>query len=88
MSIIYDVIAKRHRGTNKPNVCVFYDEDKEKALKAMRDYDKKHGFCIETSEGTFSIADLVLREREATGKVISETSYHELFDINGNRRPT
>lgn len=85
MTIIYDVIAKRSKECTRPNVCLFYDENREKAIKFMREYDKTHGFSIDEKEGTFTIANLLLRERESTGKVISEMSYRELFDIFGNR---
>ena len=91
MTIIYDVIAKRHRlrdgsQSNKTDVILFYDEDREKAIKFMNNYRKTNGYAIKENGGTFSIADIVLRERLATGELISETPYRDLFDIYGNRR--
>lgn len=85
MTIIYDVIAKRNERCTRPNICLFYDEDKEKSIEYMKKYCKKHGFTVDEKDGTFTIADLVLREREATGKRIKETSYRELFDMFGKR---
>lgn len=78
MTIIYDVVVKRHHTGN--TVCLFYDEDREKAIDYMEKYRKRNGFSIEEKGKRYSIADLILREREATGKVISETPYHKLFD--------
>lgn len=77
---IFDVILKRHRGSNRKDVCVFYDEDKMLAVDKMGEYVKKNGFTITENDGRFTIADVILREREPTGKVISETSYHEIFE--------
>ena len=90
MTIIYDVIAKRHRmwdgsPSSKPNVTLFYDEDREKAIKFMNNYRKTNGYTIKENAGTFTIADLILRERLATGEMISETPYRDLFDVYGNR---
>jgi hypothetical protein len=86
MNIVYDVIAKRHRNSTRPNVCLFYDEDREKAIRFMKEYDKKNGFSIQETDGRFTIANLILRERTTTGETISETPYIEIFDIYGNRR--
>ena len=61
MTIIYDVIAKRHENCSRPDVCLFYDEDRERAIKYMEEYDKKHGFTIDEKDGTFSIANIVLK---------------------------
>ena len=85
MTMIYDVIAKRHRGSSQPDVVLFYDEDKEKAISEMKKYVDKNGFVIIENEGRFTIGDVVLRERESTGKEISRKSYRELFDIFGKR---
>ena len=85
-SVIYDVILKRHNGSSRPNVCIFYDEDKELSIAAMADYGKKNGFSITEKDGRFSIADIILRKRKSTGEVISETSYHKIFDtVTGKR---
>lgn len=85
MTIIYDVIAKRHSGNSRPDVCLFYDEDREKSIEFMKKYAKKKGFVIEDKDGVFTIADIILRERESTGKKLSDTSYRELFDAIGKR---
>lgn len=85
-SIIYDVILKRHNGSSRPDVCIFYDEDKELSISAMADYDKKNGFSITEKDGRYSIADIILRERKSTGEVISETSYHKIFDVVTGKR--
>lgn len=74
----YDVVAKRR--SSRPDVILFYDEDREEAIKFMAKYAKKHGFTIDDKDGTFTIADIILRERESTGTVIRETKYRELFD--------
>lgn len=85
-SLIYDVILKRHNGSSRPDVCIFYDEDKELAIAAMADYDRKNGFSITEKDGRFSIADIILRERKSTGEVINETSYHKIFDTVTRKR--
>lgn len=86
MTIIYDVIAKRHEGSIRSDVILFYDEDKETSIKFMNKYDKQNGFTIVEKEGRFTIADIILRERTATGEEISRKSYIELFDVFGKRR--
>lgn len=77
--IIYDVIAKRFDGSSRPNVVLFYDMDRKVAVNFMKKYGKEYGFTIMDEDGRFTIANLILREREATGEVISETPYIELF---------
>lgn len=84
-TIIYDVLLEQRNYKpvtgyyGEPKyICVFYDEDKMKALKEMQKYVKKNGFV--TPDKQFTVADVVLREREATGKVISITPYHKLFN--------
>lgn len=85
MTLIYDVLLEQRH--YKPvtgyfgelkYICVFYDEDKKKALKEMQKYVKKNGFV--TPDKKYTVADVVLREREATGEVISITPYHKLFN--------
>lgn len=85
MTVLYDVLLKQQKYepvigyTGEPKyICIFYDEDRRKALKEMQKYVKRKGFV--TPDGQFTVADVVLRERTATGKVISITSYHKLFD--------
>lgn len=77
---IFDVILERHSGSTRKDVCVFYDEDKALAVEQMGKYVKENGFTITEKDGRFTIADVVLRERKLTGEVISETSYHKIFD--------
>ena len=85
-NVIYDVILKRHNGSSRHNVCIFYDEDKELAIDAMANYCKKNGFSIIEKDGRFSIADIIIRKRKYTGEIISETSYHKIFDtVTGKR---
>ena len=56
---IFDVILKRHRGSNRKNVCVFYDENKMLAVEKMGEYVKKNGFTIYENNGRFTIADVI-----------------------------
>ena len=86
MTKIYDVIAKRHKGCSKPDICLFYDYDREEVIKYIEKYNKKHGFTIDEKGKTYTIADIVLRERESIGKKLRDTSYHELFDVFGKRK--
>lgn len=78
---IYDVILKRHKGSTRKDVCIFYDEDRALALKKMEEYVNKTGFTIIEKDGRFTIATVILRERKLTGEVIRETPYHKLFDV-------
>lgn len=85
MPVIYDVLLSQqdyepvigHFGEPK-YMCLFYDEDRNKALKEMRKYVKEHGFTA--PDGKFAVADVVLRERKPTGEEISITPYYKLFD--------
>lgn len=85
-TIIYDVLLKQYEHyepvigyTGEPKyTCIFYDEDKKKALKEMQKYVKRQGFT--TPDRQFTVADVVLRKRTATGEVISITPYHKLFN--------
>lgn len=87
--IEYSVILKRFPGSTRPDVCIFRDEDREKAIREMLKYDKKNGFSIYDSDGHFTIANIVLVEKEPiVGKpVLSVTPFCELFDCCGNRKP-
>lgn len=84
----YSVILKRFPGSSRPDVCIFRDEDREKALKEMLAYANKHGFSVYDSDGHYTIASIHLVEKEpiAGAPVLSEYAYHELFDCCGNRR--
>lgn len=78
MTIIYDVLLKQYDNylptigyVGEPKyICIFYDENKRKALKAMQEYVKKMGFV--TPDKKYTVADVVLRERESTGAVINK----------------
>ena len=85
MTIIYDVLLEQRH--YKPvtwyycepkYICIFYDEDKKRVLKEMQKYVKQNGFV--TPDKQFTVADVVLRERKATGEVIGITPYHKLFN--------
>lgn len=85
MSVIYDVLLKQRNYKpvtgyyGEPKyICIFYDEDRNKALKEMQKYVKGHGFT--TPDKKYTIEDVVLRERRSTGEEISITSYHKLFN--------
>lgn len=84
-TIIYDVLLKQRNYEpitgyyGEPKyTCIFYDEDRNKALREMQKYVKRNGFV--THDKRFTVEDVVLREREATGEVISIVSYHKLFN--------
>lgn len=85
MTIIYDVLLEQrdykpvtgYYGEAK-YICIFYDEDRKKALKEMQKYVKRNGFV--TPDKRYTVADVVLRKREATGKIVSITPYCKLFD--------
>lgn len=92
MTRVYDVMAKRHRKwdgrefiEDPRTVILFYDEDREIAIEFMRKYTKQHGFTLEEKNGISSIADIILCEREYTGKEIAHWSWIDIFDIYGNR---
>ena len=86
MTIIYDVLLKQQ--SYKPvtgyygepkYICIFYGEDRNEALKEMQKYVKQNGFV--TPDKRYTVADVVLRVRESTGKTINITPYRELFDV-------
>lgn len=75
----YHVMLKRYR---EPDVCIFRDEDRKRALEEMRKYDRENGFSFVDRHGhRFTIRDIVLMEKEPIvgAPILSETSYHELF---------
>ena len=53
----------------------------------MKKYCDKYGFSVKDADGTFTIANITLVEKEpVVGKpIISETSYCKLFDVCGKR---
>lgn len=82
----YYVMLKRN--APRLDVCVFRDEDREVAIKEMFKYDQHNGFTIQDKNGRFTIRDIVLVEREPVygAPIISETSYHEIFDVVTGKR--
>jgi len=85
----YSVILKRFPGSSRPDVCIFRDEDREKAIREMKKYVDRNGFSIYDSDGHFTIASvhLVAKEPIVGAPVLSEIAYHDLFDYLGNRKP-
>lgn len=85
MTTIYDVLLKQQNYKpvtgyyGEPKyICIFYDEDRKKALKEMQKYVKQNGFV--TPDKKYTVANVVLRERKATGETISIIPYCELFN--------
>lgn len=87
--IEYSVMLKRFPGSSRPDVCIFRDEDREKALAEMHRYGTKEGFTVQDRDGRFTIETIQLVEQEPVvgAPVLSVKSWHELFDHLGNRRP-
>lgn len=85
----YSVILKRYEGSSRPDVVVFRDENREKAIAEMRKYDQKYGFSVQDKDGRFSIKTILLEEKEpiAGAPILSSIPYHKLFDHLGNRIP-
>lgn len=85
----YSVILKRYDGSSRPDVVIFRDEDREKAIAEMAKYDRKYGFTVQDRDGRFTIKTIILESKEpiAGAPVLSSMMYHELFDHLGNRRP-
>lgn len=79
----YNLLAIPHKGNS--NVLLFYDYDRETVISEMQKYYKRHGFTMAEKEGTFTIANLLLQERELTGKELSRVPYCKIFDIYGKR---
>ena len=77
----YEVILKRHPGSNRQNVCIFRDEDRATALKEMRRYYNQNGFTVQERDGRFTVADILLVEKEPVvgAPAVRETPYSELF---------
>jgi hypothetical protein len=80
--IEYSVMLKRFPGSSRSDVCIFRDENRDVALCEMHRYVKHNGFSIHERDGHFTIADVVLIEKEPIvgSPVISETSYCKLFN--------
>jgi hypothetical protein len=79
--IEYEAVIKRHKGSSKPDIYLIRDENKETVLKAMKDYCKQNGFTVVENGGRFTIANIVLIEREPIfgAPILSETPYIEIF---------
>lgn len=77
--IEYNVVLKRH---NRRDVYIFSDESMKNAVLFMREYVKKNGFTIQTTEGRFSIVGvhLIIKEPIAGSPIINEFKYLELFN--------
>ena len=88
--IEYSVILKRFPGSSRPDVCIFRDEDREAAIREMRKYCMHNGFTVHDSDGRYTNTDIILIEKEpiAGSPILSTLSYHEIFDVNDNRRAT
>lgn len=86
--IEYSVILKRHKGSTRPNAVIYRDENRERAIAEMAKYSRANGFTVLDRDGRFTIADIVLVEKEPIfgAPVISETPYIEIFDECGRRR--
>lgn len=84
----FQVVLKRHKGSTRPDVCIFRDEDLELAINEMRLYCKQNGFTVQDRDGRFTISTIMLVEKEPIygAPVLSETPYHEIFDELDNRR--
>ena len=83
----FSVWLRRHKGSTRPDVCIASYEDRDEAIRAMKKYCDKYGFSVKDADGTFTIANITLVEKEpVVGKpIISETSYCKLFDVCGKR---
>ena len=78
----YSVVLKRFEGSSRPDVIVFRDEDREKAISEMRKYVVQNGFTVYDNDGRFTIKTIILEEKEpiAGSPVLSSIPYHKLFD--------
>lgn len=87
--IEYSVILKRYENTPRPDVIIFRDEDREKAIAEMKKYVDKNGFTVYDRDGRFTISTVALEAKEpiAGAPVLSMTPYHKIFDNFGNRLP-
>ena len=83
----YSVILERHAGSSRPNVCIYQSEDREDAIREMHRYGMSKGFVVEDRDGRFTIATILLVEKEPIvgSPVLSAIPWHELFDCSGKR---
>lgn len=87
--IEYAVVLKRYEGSSRPDVIVYRDEDREKAISEMQKYVKTNGFTVHDKDGTFTIKTITLEEKEPIvgSPILSVIPYHKIFDHLGNRIP-
>lgn len=62
--IEYNVILQRHKGSARPDVCIFQSENRREAIKAMHRYGMKEGFIVRDSDGTHTIETIALVAKE------------------------
>ena len=86
--IEYNVILHRHKGSTRPDVCIFQSENRNEAIKAMRRYGMKEGFVVRDPDGMFTIATIALVAKEpiAGAPILSVELWEELFDVHGERK--
>lgn len=87
--IEYSVVLKRWKGSSKPDVYIYSDEDREKAIAKMGQYVRNEGFSVRDYDGrhTVSGVHLVAKERVVGAPIVSDLEYLQIFDELGNRRP-
>jgi len=78
----YHVMLRRFKGSSRPDVCVFRDEDRKKAIREMARYVRENGFSVQDKDGRYTISTVTLLEKEpiAEAPVISELTWHELYE--------
>lgn len=85
----YRVLIKKHNAVEVQDwmkstdyITIFYDPDRNECIKAMKDYDKSHGFSFEEikdgKKRQFSCADILLIEESHKGEVLSVTTFNEI----------
>ena len=84
----YSVMLKRFPGSSRPDVCIFRDDDREKAIAEMRKYVKTNGFTVTDMDGRFTIQSVQLAEKESIygAPVLSVTAYFQIFNEWDERR--
>lgn len=87
INVEYSVKTKL-AGCSKGSSLFLIGQDAKSGKIQMTEYDRKNGFTVSDKDGKFSIATIILRERTSTGKVISETPYHKIFNTVTGKRLT
>lgn len=79
--IEYQVYLKRGAGNPRPDVIVYSSENRDDALYIMHEYVRKNGFSIHDKDGWFTIANVLLVEKEPIAGAIarSVTQYRDIF---------